>query len=240
MSTAIEFHLPEVSAENILFVTELTREYSPEEAASFTVGVLRIQCKPELALKVLRGWGIYSNLLALDGGRLHPTFERASPLDFGFLKRLSEAMENDAKVRTFVVDELGAELVADMNQRGVGDLPIALANGLIQHESDPRRIGDPVGSMVETYCAKLLKTPTETNSLPDLARKLEDQGVILTPHRLLLNGVAGLRHPASHGIDKKTNEKWDITSRGSLVGQLLALVTLRSMFVWTKAGRQEV
>jgi len=94
--------------------------------------------------------------------------------------------------------------------------------------------------MIEAYCATLLATPVESNSLPDLAKKLEDQGVILTPHRLLLNGVAGVRHPASHGVDKKTQKPWTVTSRGSLIGQLQALVALRSIFLWMQGGRQEI
>ena len=224
----------------LIFVTELSREYSPEDAAAFTVGVLNIQCKPELAFKVFKGWGLYCELLKMENGVLIPAFKPIKLLEFGFLRRLAEAMENDAQVRTFVVDELGPELVADMSNRGVSELPVALADALVKHESDPRRIGDPVGSMIEAYCSKLLNTPVESNSLPDLARKLEDQGVILTPHRYLLNGVAGIRHPASHGVDRKTQQKWTITSRGSLIGQLLALVTLRSMFLWMQGQRQEV
>jgi hypothetical protein len=224
----------------LIFVTELSREYSPEDAAAFTVGVLGIQSKPELALKVLKGWGLYCDLLKVEGGVLTPTFQPMKLLDFGFIKRLADAMQSDAQVRTFVVNELGPELVADMSKRGVGDLPVAIADALVKHEKEPRRIGDPVGSMVEAYCSALMPTPVASNSLPDLARKLEDHGVILTPHRLLLNGVAGVRHPASHGVDMKTQKPWGVTSRGSLIGQLLALVALRSIFLWMQSQRQEV
>jgi hypothetical protein len=225
----------------LIFLSELTRGFPPEQAASFTVGVLDIQSKPGLALKVLRAWGVHAGLLNVDaGGVLTPTFEPADLLDFGFLKRLSDAMESNARVRTFVVDELGAEFVADLSKRGLGNLPIALADALVSHVSDPRRIGDPVGSLIETYGTALLKTPIQANSLPEIARQLERQDVILTAHRNLLIGLAGFRHAASHGVDQKTGKPWTMTPRGSLVGQLLALVTLRSLFLWMKAARQEI
>lgn len=224
----------------LIFVTELSREYSPQDAAAFTVGILRIQCRPTQALKVLRGWGLFCGLLKAEGDALAPAFEPVKLLDFGFIRRLSDAMESDAQVRTFVVEELGPELVADMNYRGVGELPVALADSLAKHEMEPRRVGDPVGSLIEAYCATLLENPVQTNSLPDLARKLEDQGVILAPHRLLLNGIAGVRHPASHGVDKQTQKPWTVTGRGSLIGQLQALVTLRSIFLYMRSKRQEL
>jgi hypothetical protein len=192
----------------LIFVTQLTQEFLPQEAASFTVAVLGIESPPHTALKVLR--------------------------------RLAAAMEDEAKVRTFVVQELGADLVADMSKRGLGDLPVHLADALVKHEADPRRIGDPVGSMIESYCATLFTTPVQSNSLPDIATKLEQSGVILTAHRNLLIGLAGFRHPASHGPDKKTQQPWQVTAKASLVGHLLALTALRSVHLWTHARRQEL
>ncbi len=86
----------------------------------------------------------------------------------------------------------------------------------------------------------LMSTPIPTNSLTDVARKLEDQGLTLTPHRNLLYGVAGVRHPASHGPDKTTGLPWTVTPRGSLIGQLLALVALRSVYLWVSGRKQEI
>lgn len=224
----------------LIFVAQLTQEFSPEDAASFTVAVLDMDSSTQVVLKVLRSWGIYSGLLELDENVLAATFEPIKLLDIGFLRRLNEAMQDNARVRTFVVQELGPDLVADMSMRGLRDLPICLADALVNHESDPRRIGDPVGSMIESYCASLFPSPVQSNSLPDLAVKLEQQGVILTAHRNLLYGLAAFRHPASHGPDKKTQKPWDVTSRGSLVGLLLALVTLRSIHLWKQVQRQEL
>jgi hypothetical protein len=224
----------------LIFVTQLTQEFLPQEAASFTVAVLGIESPPHTALKVLRSWGVFSGLLKLDGKVLTPTFEPVRLLELGFLRRLAAAMEDEAKVRTFVVQELGADLVADMSKRGLGDLPVHLADALVKHEADPRRIGDPVGSMIESYCATLFTTPVQSNSLPDIATKLEQSGVILTAHRNLLIGLAGFRHPASHGPDKKTQQPWQVTAKASLVGHLLALTALRSVHLWTHARRQEL
>ena len=224
----------------LIFVTQLTQEFPADEAASFTVAVLAIDTPPHAALKTLRSWGIFSGLLQLHGKVLTPTFEPVKLLDLGFLRRLGDAMEHDAKVRTFVVQELGPDLVADMNRRGLGDLPVSLADALVRHESDPRRIGDPVVSKIETYCATLFPSPVQSNSLTDLATKLEQQGVILPAHKNLLIGLAGFRHPASHGPDQRTQQPWQITPKASLVGQLLALVVLRSIHLWAQAGRQEL
>lgn len=224
----------------LIFVTQLSQEFEPFDAAAFTVAVLDMDTAPTTALKVLRNWGTLSGLLESRSGVLIPTFHPATLLDFGFIRRLNEAMESDARVRTFVIQELGADLVADMSKRGLGDFPVALADALLRHESEPRRVGDPVGSKVESYLATLFATPVQGNSLSDLATKLEQQGIILTSHRNLLLGLAGFRNPASHGPDKRTQKPWNVTPRGSLVGQVLAIVALRSIYLWIHAKKQEV
>src|SRR3990172_6887134 len=106
-------------------------------------------------------------------------------LDIGFLQRLGEAMETNVRMRTFVAHELGLDLIADLSGKGLQDYPIAIADALLAHETDPRRVGDPVGSGLKSYCATFLPAGLKVNGLVDMARELEQRGTILTSHRNL-------------------------------------------------------
>lgn len=234
----------------LVFLVFLSQGYNYPEAVGLARSIFDIETSKQIVSKAFRLWGTYAGLLERRDGQLSATFKPFDITDFGIVKRLEEALETDLKTKAFVMNELGADLVSDLYQKA---LPFtAMLEALQKFESQPKDVLGPVGSLFESFMSSLQPTsplssqpaPTSTRHplsyIVPIADSLLNQKAILKTHKNLAYGIAGFRNAASHGPDPDTGLHWQISPHASLVGILLAIITMRSVHQYMSSRKQEL
>lgn len=233
----------------LLLMAYLNQGYEVGESSRVVKVVFEIGAKAGTVKKALVGWGKYAGLLVEEEERLRPVMEPIKMLDLGQLRRLVKALDTDLGVKSFVMDELGVDLVGELFDKGLSIVDIS--DAIVDHQRKPDDVCTPVGKLFESYLSSLqpsspLSTgnpgpnPVPLSNIGGIADSLLSQKIILRTHKNLSYGVAGFRNASSHGTDPDTGKPWSIASDSALIGILLAMTALRSIHRYRLADEQAI
>ncbi len=226
----------------LLYVDFASKGYASAEAAARTKGILRIKGTAEIVEQSLRRWGLYAQLIEYDKKsdkvNVKVNVER---LTTEYIMKLLGAFEADLKVKVFLIDMLGAEAFAFMDQK---DIKIdELSSALLAYEADADtaaakctkalelflwRLGEEVGSDV-----------AKTHGLIELSDRLKGDKIILNNHNHILHGMGGIRNMTHHAPDKETGQPWVITKQAGLLTSLFVPTLIRSLYLYYREKKQE-
>jgi hypothetical protein len=222
----------------VTFATLLSQGYNPDEAARITRGVYGLGASTEVVRRVLGSWGRYSELLDEDG--VNPIVVPLNPSELSVINKLLEATKDRLRANMFVAAELGPQLTAELVSSGGS--PDDIARGIVEHARHPdEAIAGPAKALEQFLSSQQGNPAAPLSNLGPLADSLLSQGLILKTHKNLCYGVAGYRNASLHGPDPDTGQPWTLSADAALVGTLMALQALRSVYAYLgKAKAQSI
>jgi hypothetical protein len=221
----------------VTFATLLSQGYEPNEAGRITRGVYALGASTDIVRKALSSWGRYAELLDEDG--VNPIVVPLNPAELSVIHKLVEATKDRLRANMFVAAELGPQLTAALV--AAGGSPDDIAHGIVEHVRQPTEaIGGPAKALEQFLSAQQQLPNAPHSNLGSLADSLLAQGVILKTHKNLCYGVAAYRNASSHGPDPDTGQPWSVSPDAALVGTLIALQALRSLYAYLRGGGSQM
>jgi len=226
----------------LLYVDFVSKGYDSMEAAARTRGILKARTTLENIEKSLRRWGVYSGLIEHDKktGTLVLKIE-VERFTAEYVMRLLRAFEAELKAKVFLIDMLGPDMFAYLEQKRIGldDLTMAL----FDYEVDPKGAASKATQTFELFLWRLgedagvdvarFKGPIE------IADAIRTGKIILANHSHLCHGIGGIRNMTHHDPDKETGQPWVISKQGALLVTLLVPAAIRSLYMYFKQKKQE-
>lgn len=221
----------------VTFATLLTQGYEATIAAQITRGVYSVGASVETVRRVLSSWGRYAELLGEDG--VSPIVVPLDPAELSVIHKLIEATQDRFRANMFVAAELGPQLTGVLV--AAGGSPDDIARGIVEHARQPTEAIAGPAKALEQYLSANQTLPSGPHSnLGSLADSLLSQGTILRTHKNLCYGVAGYRNASTHGPDPDSGNPWTVSPDAALVGTLMALQALKSVYAFISAQTQQV
>jgi hypothetical protein len=193
-------------------------------------------------LRTLLRWGEDLGILEAENGRVRLVAELESGAVEAVGPLSAEDVESEARARLFNARRLGrgANNYLDETDRAL------LAGALLMHESDPRGSIDSTVQALEDFLREIAddqglgQEAGKRNGAGQLAEMLRVNGVIHSHHQKLVDAPATMRNTAGHRKDKKTLAPWELTAGAAFAAHSMTLTTIRSIYHFTKDGRQTV
>lgn len=221
----------------VTFATLLSQGYDGSAAAQITRGVYDLGASVDTVRRVLSSWGRYSELLGDDG--VSPIVAPLDPAELTVIHKLIEATQDRFRANMFVAAELGPQLTAALV--AAGGSPDDIARGIVEHVRQPTAAISGPANALEQFLTSNQPLPKGPHSnLGPLADSLLAQGTILRTHKNLCYGVAGYRNASTHGPDPDTAKPWTVSPDAALVGTLMALQALKSVYSYITSKAQQV
>lgn len=223
----------------ILFVSLISKGYSPEISSQILRGALDVSTSDTVISKAFRNWGLKSSLIIKKDNQLTTSIGEKG-LSHEYIKSLIKALDNDMTAKVFIIDILGNEIFGYLSKIEVDITQIA--SSLLDYEKDPKQSLKKATDVLETFIHKYgsdnnidVKGLTGINAL---VNNLFDKNLILKNHKNIGNGIGGLRNITGHGVDKDTQEEWEVTKQSALSGILLVPIFIKSLYLFLKQNHQ--
>jgi hypothetical protein len=221
----------------VTYATLVSQGYDAERAAEITRGVYELGASTETVRRVLSSWGRYAELLGDDG--VSPIVAPLDAAELRVIHKLVEATKDRFRANMFVAAELGPNLSGALVHAGAN--PDDIARGIVEHSRQPTEaVAGPAKALEQYLSVKQASGSAPHSNLGSLADSLLSQGIILRTHKNLAYGVAGYRNASSHGPDPDTGRPWSVSADAALVGTLMALQTLKSVYAYITNGEQSL
>lgn len=221
----------------VTFATLLSQGYDGTSAAQITRGVYELGASVDTVRRVLTSWGRYSELMGEDG--VSPIVAPLDPAELTVIHKLVEATQDRFRANMFVAAELGPQLTAALV--AAGGSPDDIARGIVEHVRQPTEAISGPANALEQFLSSNQKLPTgPLSNIGPLADSLLAQNIILRTHKNLCYGVAGYRNASTHGPDPDTGNPWTVSPDAALVGTLMALQALKSVYAYISTGAQQL
>lgn len=229
----------------IVYAELLSKDYSSEDAAMAVHGILSIISGSKIIEANLRLWGIYAGVIQQDQKTKQPRLTiDTQNLMADYVKNLLESLESDFKAKIFVVDRLTNELYAYLTKNGIDIRD--LVEALRSYENDPAESINKASKILEPYLHRIATdrgiNVANCNGLVELADALRrgTPPVILKNQRNLCQGLGGIRNISAHGMDSETGKQWKVHEDAALASILLVPIFMRSIYILTSNGSQEL
>jgi len=226
----------------LLYADFISKAYSPENAATMTRGILKIESPRDKVERALRLWGIYAQLITIDpqSGRLSiPEAEQGLPSEY--VKNLLKALQDELKAGIFIIETLSPPAYAYLTEKGISITDLSKA--LVNYEKNPKPSANSASQTFEFFLYKLDEdigaNVTACKGLIELANEIRSKRAILSNHAHICHGIGGLRNITSHTPDNETGKPWSITPQGALSSLLCVPTTIRSIYLFWKEQKQE-
>jgi hypothetical protein len=193
----------------------------------------------------LRRWGMFSKLIELDKktGKLGIKLD-IEKLSVEYVMRLLKAFEAELKAKFFIIDMLGPEVFAYLDQKHIGLDEITSA--LLEYESDTRGAASRATQTFELFLWRLAEDAgvdpkiLKGAGIIEIADALRAQDGLLSKHIHLCHWIGSIRNMTHHGPDKETGKTWDISKQGALLSTLFVPAAVRSLYLYSKERKQEL
>ncbi|MGH3111244.1 MAG: hypothetical protein ACRDQT_10045 [Gaiellaceae bacterium] len=214
----------------------------PDVAIRKTLRLLGLPQSEAPKLRTLLRWGEDLGIVESENGRVKLVAELEPGVVEVAGQLSAEDVESEAKARLFNARRLGrdANNYLDETDRAL------LADALLTHESDARGSIDSSGQALEDFLREIADDKAlgqeagKRNGAGQLADMLRMNGVIHSHHQKLVDAPAAMRNTAGHRKDKKTLTPWELTSDGAFAAHSMTLTAIRSIYHYTKTGRQVI
>ncbi|MBN2229042.1 MAG: hypothetical protein JW779_05565 [Candidatus Thorarchaeota archaeon] len=215
----------------VLFVSQIGRGDSLEEAGRKTATVFEIGLNADRTRRVLSGWGIYSDLLEQNQEGKLLVKVKTNSLSVEIIEELLEAMKSELNIRTYI-----AQRVGDYSFRLLDKSIDHIVSAVMNHRANPRHSIDDSGRAFENYLRIICKSigidDSNSNGIIELSQKIYSEKKMDNKHRELCEGIGSVRNAATHSMDKKTSEIWTINPEGAIEIALLTLTMIRSIHLY--------
>ena len=226
----------------LLFADFISKGYSPENAATMTRGILKIESPRDKVERALRIWGMYAQLIQTDpqSGRLSiPEAEQGLPSEY--VKNLLKALQDELKAGIFIIETLSPPAYAYLTQKGISITDLSKA--LVNYEKDPKPSANSACQTFEFFLYKLGEdvgaNVTKCRGVIELTNEIKGQKTMLLSHMHICHGIGGLRNVTSHSPDNETGNPWTVTPQGALSSLLSVPTAIRSLYLFWKEQKQE-
>ncbi|MEM3488979.1 MAG: hypothetical protein QXO75_04900 [Nitrososphaerota archaeon] len=226
----------------LLYVDFLSKGYDSKEAVARTKGILRIRTSIETVEKSLRRWGLYSKLIDIDKqtGKIDLKIE-IEKFTTEYVMKLQKAFEAELKTKLFIIDMLGEEVFAYLDQKQI--VLDDLASALLNYENDSKGASSKATRTFELFLWRLAEDSNvnliSANGIIEIADSLRAQRIILANHCHISHAIGGIRNITHHDPEKETGRTWNISKQGALLTTLLVSAAIRSIFLYAKNRKQE-
>lgn len=229
----------------LLFGDFVSKGYSPTDAAARTKGILNIKSNIKIVENSLRRWGIFSKLIELDKktGKLGIKLD-IEKLSVEYVMRLLKAFEAELKAKFFIIDMLGPEVFAYLDQKHISLDEITSA--LLEYESDTKDAASRATQTFELFLWRLAEDAgVDPKTLKgagviEIAEALRAQKGMLSKHIHLCHWLGSIRNMTHHHPDKETGKTWNMSKQGALLSTLFVPVAIRSLYLYSKEQKQEL
>jgi len=226
----------------LLYADFISKGYSPENAATMTRGILKIESPRDKVERALRLWGIYAQLIKTDpqSGRLFiPEAEQGLPSEY--VRNLLKALQDELKAGIFMIETLSPPAYAYLTQKGISITELSKA--LVNYEKDSKSSANSACQSFEFFLYKLGEdvgaNVTTCKGIIELANELRSKNAVLLNQMHICHGIGGLRNVTSHTPDNETGNPWTITAQGALSSILCIPTAIRSIYLFYKEQKQE-
>ena len=223
----------------VLFVSLISKGYSPENSSQILRGVVDISTSDKVIARVFRNWGLKSKIVVVKNNTLTTSIGDKG-LSHEYIKSLIKALDSEMTAKVFLIDILGNEIFGYLSKIDV-DIN-NLASSLLDYEKDPKQSLKKSTDVLETFIHKYgsdnnidVKGLTGINAL---VNRLFEKQLILQNHKNVGNGIGGLRNITGHGVDKDTQDEWEVTKQSALSGILLVPIFIKSLYLYLKYKQQ--
>ena len=225
----------------LLYADFISKGYPPNESATMTLGILKIQSPEKVVEKCLRLWGQYAKLIVRDsqGNLTIPEAEKG--LTSEYVQNLLKALQAELQASIFLVETMSQQAYAYLSEKGIG--VVDLADALINYEKSPKASANRACQTFEHILFKLGEDTgvdvAKCGGVIELADALKGQNIILRNQWHLCHGIGALRNMAHHDPDKETGKPWTFTPQGAIISALIVPTMIRSIFLHWKELKQE-
>lgn len=216
----------------LLFVSLITKGNSVEVSCRKVKTIYGIPNNIKIIKKSFLAWGRYADLLEINKGgtiKLKISTEVTTP---DYISALSEALENDIKIRLHIENKLGDEVFGFLQH----DELEFLVKGMKEHKNDPRGAIEDAGKAFEDFLRRIgtyrKVDLSKCNGIGQCAQFLESKNVITQKHLQMCEHVNALRLMAAHSKEKTTLKSWKINPDTAIEVILTALTLIRSIFLF--------
>jgi hypothetical protein len=226
----------------LLYVDFASKGYDSVGSAARTKGIFKIASSLKIVESSLRRWGIYSKLMEVDKKSGKPVLKiDVDRLSAEYVMRLLKAFEAELKAKVFMIDMLGPEVFAYLDQKQIklDDL----TDALLEYETNSKGAASKATQTFELFLWRLLEDsgvgPITGSGPIQLADTLAKQKSVLSNHTHISHGIGGIRNMTHHDPDKESGSAWTISKQGALLTTLLVPATIRSIYLYSKEKKQE-
>ncbi len=225
----------------VLYVSLISKGFPSDNASQILRGVVDVSTSDKTIAKMFRNWGLKSKLIVAKNNTL-TTAIGDKGFSHEYIKSLIKALDNDMTAKVFLIDILGNEIFGYLSKIDV-DIS-SLASSLLDYEKDPKQSLKKSIDVLETFIHKYGSDNNidvkGLNGINALVNRLFEKQLILQNHKNIGNGIGGLRNITGHGVDKDTQDEWDVTKQSALSGILLVPIFIKSLYLYLKYKQQTI
>jgi|GEM_PF-2739505 len=151
----------------------------------------------------------------------------STPSGFDIDKQQRDALE----ARVFCNEILGNNFVK-VNSRSIDDF----VEGILEYNTDPKKAINDIGRGFEDFLRLDFATNVnlkKSSGIGQIGNELQNKELIHPKHNHLISAISSLRSMGdAHGVDKNTNERWELETNTTFSSILLVLNTINSLFAY--------
>ncbi len=231
----------------ITFVRHIGMGDSSEVSARRLTSFYTFNKEPKAISELLLLWAKTCDLIDSSGNL---NVERYN-IESGFsIEETSVVLTDDVSIRLYLNTFFGDQIFNWLTHSEIEEL----INAFVVYKGNPRNAIESSGRSFEDILRRLsLENPlvnltklSRKSGISELANNIlysykDDSGAnhsfIHTKQRDISQAIGSVRNMASHSMESKSMERWDLTPDGALSKILMTMVTVRSLFLYLKEGK---